>query len=82
MKKLYPFSVGYYMANVTSFSHHNSDSEGTQAYKKLRRDMHLKENQLMSKIQDLTSDMNNLKKTIADRDRQMKDSTSLVQKMG
>ena len=81
MKKLYPFSVGYYIDRVNSFSPHQSDSEGTSAYKKLRREMLNEKQGLLIKITELKDQMVYLRKNIAQKDQQMKSSTSLAQKL-
>ena len=81
MKRLYPFSVGFYMANINSFSPHSSDSEGTQAYKKLRREMLEERQGLLIKISELKDEMLSLRKKIAERDKQMQSSSSLVTRM-
>ena len=82
MKRLYPFNVGYYLANVNSFSPHNSDTEGTSAYKRLRREMLDERQGLLIKISELKDEMLSLRKTIAERDKQMQSSSSLVTRMG
>ena len=81
MKRLYPFNVGFYLANVNSFSPHTSDSEGTSAYKKLRREMLDERQELLIKITELKDEMFYLRKNIAQKDQQMKSSTSLAQKL-
>ncbi len=33
MKKIAPFNVGFYLSNISSYSPHTSDSEGTGVFK-------------------------------------------------
>ena len=82
MKRIAPFSVGFYLDNIKSFSPHSSDSEGTAAFRNFMAEKVGDRQTFLKKISSLKDEIQFLKKEIADRDKQMKTSDSLVQKLG
>ena len=81
MKRVAPFNVGFYLANVKSYSANTSDSEGTAAFKTFMQKSLGNKQELLKTITSLKDEVNKLKRTIADKDKQMQDTSSLVEKL-
>ena len=69
IKRVAPFNVGFYLANVKSYSANTSDSEGTAAFKTFMQKSLGSKQEYLKTISSLKDEIQILKKTIVDRDK-------------